>query len=107
MFWKSGQTKVEGFAVDLVDGNFQFGWPHLSPNAIDLFREEYKLPCCRPEWAAPMAALAEHVLPLLLLVGLATRLSAAGLLAMTAVIHCSSTLAPGRRTAPGRPCCCG
>ena len=34
-----------------------------------------------------MAALAEHVLPLLLLVGLATRLSAAGLLAMTAVIQ--------------------
>ena len=87
VFWKSGQTKVEGFAVDLVDGNFQFGWPHLSPNAIALFREEYKLPLLPPEWAAPMAALAEHVLPLLLLVGLATRLSAAGLLAMTAVIQ--------------------
>lgn len=87
VFWKSGQTKVEGFAVDLVEGNFQFGWPHLSPNAIALFREEYKLPLLPPEWAAPMAALAEHVLPLLLLVGLATRLSAAGLLAMTAVIQ--------------------
>jgi len=87
VFWKSGQTKVEGFAVDLVEGNFQLGWPHLSPNAIALFREEYKLPLLPPEWAAPMAALTEHVLPLLLLVGLATRLSAAGLLAMTAVIQ--------------------
>lgn len=87
VFWKSGQTKVEGFAVDLVEGQFQFGWPHLSANAVDLFRDEYKLPLLPPEWGALMAAFGEHLLPLLLLVGLATRLSAAGLLAMTAVIQ--------------------
>lgn len=87
VFWKSGQTKVEGFAVDLVEGQFHFGWPHLSANAVDLFRDEYKLPLLPPEWGATLAAFGEHVLPLLLLVGLATRLSAAGLLAMTAVIQ--------------------
>ncbi len=87
VFWKSGQTKVEGFAVDLVDGQFMLGWPHLSSSAVDLFREEYKLPLIAPELAAPLAATAEHVLPLLLLVGLGTRLSAAALLGMTAVIQ--------------------
>ncbi len=87
VFWKSGQTKVEGFAVDLVDGQFMLGWPHLSSSAVDLFRDEYKLPLIAPELAAPLAATAEHVLPLLLLVGLGTRLSAAALLGMTAVIQ--------------------
>lgn len=87
VFWKSGQTKVEGLAVDLVDGSFQLGWPRLSANAVDLFRDEYRLPLLPPEWGALLAATGEHLLPLLLLAGLATRLSAAGLLAMTAVIQ--------------------
>ena len=87
VFWRSGQTKVEGFALDLVEGRFELGWPHLSGNAVDLFREEYRLPLLPPEWGALLAALGEHLLPVLLLLGLATRLSAAGLLAMTAVIQ--------------------
>ncbi len=87
MFWKSGQTKVEGLAIDIVEGRFELGWPRLSGSALDLFRDEYKLPLLSPELAAPMAAVAEHLLPLLLLVGLATRLSALGLLAVTAVIQ--------------------
>lgn len=87
VFWSSGQTKVEGFAVNLVSGEWQLGWPRLAPQAIDLFRDEYKLPLLPPELAAMLAASAEHVLPLLLLLGLATRLSAAGLLGMTLVIQ--------------------
>ncbi len=87
VFWKSGQTKIEGLAIDLVDGSFQLGWPRLSANAVDLFRDEYRLPLLPPEWGALLAATGEHLLPLLLLAGLATRLSAAGLLAMTAVIQ--------------------
>ena len=87
VFWKSGQTKVEGFAVDLVSGEFQLGWPRLSDNAVVLFREEYKLPWIPPELGAFMAATGEHVLPILLLLGLATRLSAMGLLGMTLVIQ--------------------
>ncbi len=87
VFWRSGQTKVEGFAIDLVDGRVDLGWPRLSANAVDLFREEYRLPLLPPEWGALLAATGEHMLPALLLVGLATRFSAAGLLAMTAVIQ--------------------
>jgi putative oxidoreductase len=87
VFWKSGQTKVEGLSIDLVEGRLQLGWPRLSANAVDLFRDEYRLPLLPPEWGALLAATGEHLLPLLLLLGLATRMSAAGLLAMTAVIQ--------------------
>lgn len=87
VFWSSGQTKVQGLALNLVSGEFQLGWPRLSPSAVDLFRDEYRLPLLPPELAATLAATAEHVLPLLLLLGLATRLSAAGLLGMTLVIQ--------------------
>ncbi len=87
VFWKSGQTKIEGLNIDIVDGTFDLGWPRLSDSAIDLFREEYKVPLIPPELAAPLAAAAEHMLPLMLLVGLATRLSALGLLIMTSVIQ--------------------
>jgi len=87
VFWKSGQTKLEGFALDLVEGQVQWGWPHLSESALTLFKDEYRLPLIAPEFAAPMAAFAEHFFPLLLLVGLATRFSALALLGMTLVIQ--------------------
>lgn len=87
VFWKSGQTKIEGLAIDLISGEFTLGWPHLSDTALTLFRDEYKLPGLAPEFAAPMAALAEHVFPLLILLGLATRFSALALLGMTLVIQ--------------------
>ena len=87
VFWKSGQTKVEGFAIDLIEGRFTLGIPHFSESAIDLFKDEYKLPFVPPEVGALMAATAEHVFPVLLLIGLATRLSAFALLIMTIVIE--------------------
>ncbi|MBI5898465.1 MAG: DoxX family protein [Rhodocyclales bacterium] len=87
IFWKSGQTKIEGLAIDIVGGEFQLGMPRLADSAVALFRDEYKLPLIPPELAAPLAALAEHVFPLLLLIGLATRFSALALLAMTATIQ--------------------
>ena len=87
VFWKSGQTKIEGLAVDLVDLRFDIGWPRLSASAVDLFRDEYKLPLLPPDLAATLAAAGEHLLPIALLLGLATRLSALGLLGMTAVIQ--------------------
>lgn len=87
IFWKSGQTKVQGFALDIVSGEFQFGWPRLSDSVVDLFREEYRLPFLPPELAALMGATAEHVFPVLILIGLATRLSALALLGMTATIQ--------------------
>ena len=87
VFWKSGQTKIEGLAIDIVSGTFTLGWPRLSDNAVFLFKEEYKLPLLPPELGATLAALGEHILPLFILLGLATRLSALGLLGMTMVIQ--------------------
>ncbi|BAL97144.1 DoxX family protein [Rubrivivax gelatinosus] len=87
LFWRSGQTKVEGFVLDLAEGRFEPGWPRLAPQAVDLFRDEYRLPLLPPEAAAVLAAGAEHLLPLLLVLGLGTRGAAAGLLGMTAVIQ--------------------
>ena len=88
VLWRSGQTKVEGFALDLFAGRFEFGLPRLADSTVDLFRDEYRLLLIPAETAALLATFAEHLLPaLLLLLGLATRLSAAGLLVMTAVIQ--------------------
>ena len=87
VFWSSGQTKVEGFALNVISGEFSFGWPRLSSSAVDLFRDEYRLPLQAPEVAAVMATVGEHALPLLLLLGLGTRLASFGLLLMTAVIQ--------------------
>lgn len=87
VFWNSGQTKVQGFALNIVSGEFQLGWPRLADSAVALFEHEYKLPLLPPELAAILAASAEHLLPMLLLFGLATRFSALALLVMTLVIQ--------------------
>ena len=74
IFWMSGRTKVEGVFT-------------ITDTTYLLFREEYRLPLIPPEWAAPMATLAEHLFPVLLVLGLFTRLSALALLGMTLVIQ--------------------
>jgi putative oxidoreductase len=73
VFWRSGQTKVEGF--------------HVTENAIDLFRDEYRLPLIDPALGANIAAFSEHFFPVLLVIGLASRFAALALLIMTAVIE--------------------
>lgn len=87
IFWKSGQTKVVGLAIDFINGDFHLGLPHLSDSALALFREEYRLPFISPELAALAAAFAEHFFSILLLLGLATRFSALALLIMTLTIQ--------------------
>jgi putative oxidoreductase len=87
VFWLSGQTKVQGFTLNIVSGQFSIDNPRLSDSVVDLFREEYKLPIVPPEILAPMAAFAEHLFPALILIGLATRFSALALLGMTATIQ--------------------
>ena len=87
VFWKSGETKIQGFAVDIVNREFILGWPRLSDSVVDLFRDEYHLPLVPPEIAATLAATAEHLFPVLILLGLATRLSALALLGMTMTIQ--------------------
>ncbi len=73
VFWQSGQTKVEGW--------------HVTDSAVYLFANEYRLPLVDPWLAAHLAAFAEHFFPVLLVLGLASRLSALALLGMTLVIE--------------------
>ena len=73
VFWRSGQTKVSGFS--------------LREETFVVFREEYKVPLLPPDLAAYLATTAEHVFPVLLILGFASRLSALGLFGMTMVIQ--------------------
>jgi len=74
VFFQSGRTKVEGVFT-------------IPDTTVELFRNEYALPLLPPDVAAYMAAGAEHLFPILLVLGLMTRLSAAALLGMTLVIQ--------------------
>ena len=74
IFFLSGRTKVDGLLT-------------VNDSAYTLFRDDYKGPLLPPEFAAHMAAYAEHLFPILLVLGLFTRFSALALLGMTAVIQ--------------------
>jgi putative oxidoreductase len=73
VFWASGRTKVEGRSI--------------ADSTWFLFEHEYALPVIPPAPAAVFATAAEHLFPVLLLLGLLTRLSALALLGMTLVIQ--------------------
>lgn len=74
IFFQSGRTKVDGLLT-------------LSDSTYSLFRDEYAVPLLSPEVAAHLATYAEHLFPILLVLGLFTRFSALALLGMTAVIQ--------------------
>lgn len=74
IFFQSARTKVEG-------------WFTISDGTYELFRSEYALPLIKPEIAAVMATVSEHLFSVLLVLGLCTRLSAMALLGMTLVIE--------------------
>ncbi|MFK3796570.1 DoxX family protein [Pseudomonas sp. NPDC088444] len=74
VFFLSGRTKVSG-------------WLTLKPSTLQLFQYEYALPVLPTDVAAYLATYAEHLFPILLVLGLVTRPAAAALLAMTAVIE--------------------
>lgn len=69
-FFRSGMNKLESFDT-----------------AVELFREEYRLPLLPPEMAATLGTAVELGAPVLLVLGLFARLGAAALLAMTLVIQ--------------------
>jgi len=73
VFWQSARTKVEGLTI--------------KDSTWFLFEHVYALPVIPPAWAAVLATVAEHVLPVLLVLGLLSRFSALGLLLMTGVIQ--------------------
>ena len=70
IFWNSAMTK-------LADWNA----------ALFLFEEEYRVPLLPPELAANLALAIEITTPVLLVLGLLTRIAAVVLLGMTAVIE--------------------
>lgn len=74
VFWRSAQTKV--------DETLQ-----LKSSAFYLFREEYKVPIVPPDIAAYLATYQELIGSVLLVVGLATRLTALAFIGMVAVIQ--------------------
>ena len=74
VFFQSGRTKVEGLLT-------------IKPSTYDLFASEYALPLIPSDWAARLATGAEHLFPILLVLGLCTRISALALLGMTTVIE--------------------
>ena len=76
VFWRSGRTKVE-----------EGSWFSISDNTYFLFQEEYKGVPLPSDFAAVMATVSEHMFPILLVLGLFTRLSALALLGMTMVIQ--------------------
>jgi putative oxidoreductase len=73
VYWQSARTKVDGLTI--------------KDQTYFLFEHVYALPVIPPALAAVLATVAEHVLPVLLILGLFSRLSALGLLVMTAVIQ--------------------
>lgn len=76
IFWRSGRTKVAEGTLLTIGEQARF-----------LFEYEYTGLPLPPTIAAPMATYAEHLFPILLVVGLFTRLSALAVLAMTLVIQ--------------------
>ncbi len=73
VFWQSARTKVDGLTI--------------KDSTYFLFEQVYALPLIPPAIAAQLATVAEHLLPVLLVLGLFARFSALGLLGMTAVIQ--------------------
>ncbi|MGO8920399.1 MAG: DoxX family protein [Stellaceae bacterium] len=70
VFFNSGLTKIASWQTTVV-----------------LFRDEYKVPLLPPELAATLGATVELTCPVLLLLGLATRLATLPMLGMTFVIE--------------------
>ena len=76
VFWRSGRSKI-------VEGT----WLQISDAAYYLFENDYSAVPLPPHLAAHLAVACEHLFPVLLAAGLATRLSALALLGMTLVIQ--------------------
>ena len=74
VFWRSAMTKV--------DESFQ-----VKSTTFFLFKEEYKVPIIPPDIAAYLATYQELIGAVLLVIGLATRLTALSFIGMVAIIQ--------------------
>jgi putative oxidoreductase len=70
VFWRSGEAKLKNWDLTL-----------------QLFANEYKVPVLPPEIAASLAVTVEHSCPVLLVVGLFTRVATLPMIGMTLVIQ--------------------
>ena len=70
VFWHSGMTKIASWDT-----------------TVALFRDEYMVPVLPPELAASLAATVELMCPVLLVLGIASRLATLPMLGMTFVIE--------------------
>jgi putative oxidoreductase len=70
LFFRSGLVKIDDFE-----------------STVEFFADDWAIPYLAPMPAAVMATAGELILPVMLVLGLATRVSALGLLIMTAVIQ--------------------
>ena len=89
-FFFDGQDKVEGtkYVVPFPGHEFTLTLPTtVLEKTFNAFANDYKLPVIPSSFAAYIVSFAEFVLPVLILVGLATRISALGLLIMTLIIQ--------------------
>lgn len=82
-FYFSGLTKWDGFLQISPSTGFLFANEYM----LRWFNEDNPIALPAPETLGWLAAAAEIVLPILLIIGLGTRFAALGLLAMTMVIQ--------------------
>lgn len=83
VFWRSAQTKISGW--EFLGQSWEFF--NVGSGTVLLFQYEYNLPWIPPKLAAYLGTGIEFFMPLLLLVGLGTRMAALVLLVMTGVIQ--------------------
>jgi putative oxidoreductase len=76
VFWRSGRSKVTEGSLFEISGSTWY-----------LFENDYAGVPLPAEIAAPLATVGEHLFPMLLLMGLATRISASALVVITLVIQ--------------------
>jgi putative oxidoreductase len=92
VFLLSGQAKIAGPTVPVAlfnrDGDFSIVLPaEIKPSTFELFETQYATLPLPPAVAAYLFAYAEFVLPICLVLGFATRLSALALLVMTVLVQ--------------------
>ena len=92
VFFLSGQMKIAGPEIPIAlfnrDGDFSIVLPaEIKPTTFELFQTQYSALPMPPAVAAYLFSYAEFVLPICLVLGFATRLSALALLIMTVLIQ--------------------
>jgi len=92
MFFLAGQAKIAGPTIPIAlfnrGGDFTIVLPaEIKPSTFELFQAQYAALPLPPTVAAYLFTYAEFVLPICLVLGFATRLSAVALLIMTVLVQ--------------------